>query len=385
MWLLEPTVKRALERAHEGVVTPSVESQQRFEASLGDSHGGASRILSIDDTNAKLAIEGVITKKPDIYAAIFGGGNITYSEINRALAEAESDPSVETITLEIDSPGGQFDGLFDTLAAIESVEKPTTAVISNVGASAAYAIASQADRIVASNRAARIGSVGVVATFGVEADSVSITSSDAPKKRPDVTTPEGVSVVREELDAMHEIFVDAIAGGRGITVEKVNADFGQGATLLAGEALKRGMIDAVADHSLKASENTMTTAANSGGNQPEIKLMDTKELKTKHPDVYAAAVQDGIDQERDRVNAHLTMGESSGDTKTAFAAIRDGSGMTATLQAQYMTAGMNRSDVSARQDDDVDASAGDNVNASDAPESGQDVASLVEARLGMEY
>jgi hypothetical protein len=79
------------------------------------------------------------------------------------------------------------------------------------------------------------------------------------------------------------------------------------------------------------------------------------------------------------------MGESSGDTKTAFAAIRDGSGMTATLKAQYMTAGMNRSDVSARQADDVDASAGDNVNASDAPESGQDVASLGGARLGMEY
>jgi hypothetical protein len=34
MWLLEPTVKRALERAYEGAVTPSVESQQRFEASL---------------------------------------------------------------------------------------------------------------------------------------------------------------------------------------------------------------------------------------------------------------------------------------------------------------------------------------------------------------
>ena len=94
--------------------------------------------------------------------------------------------------------------------------------------------------------------------------------------------------------------------------------------------------------------------------------MDLQTLKAQHPDVYAAAAQEGRDQERDRVNAHLTMGEASGDMKTAIGAIGDGSAMTATLQAKYLAAGMNRSDVQARQDDDAEAGAADSANASDA-------------------
>lgn len=385
LWLLEASVRLAIEQAYRSGTLPTAQQQIDYEARYAASASEtASRLLTVAGNNAEVAVRGVITKAPSFLAMLFGGGNTTYGEIIAALAEAEADPTVDNITLAIDSPGGQFDGLFDALAAIQGTSKPVKALISNVGSSAAYAIASQADEIVASNRAARIGSVGVAATIGVDDSEVTITSTNAPKKRPDVTTEEGKVMVREELDAMHEIFVDAIAEGRGSTVEKVNAEFGQGATLLSDEALKRGMIDAVAEPSLKVVESTKTTTARSGGNQPEAGNMDLKQLKAQHPDVYTAAVQEGVDQERDRVNAHLTMGEASGDTKTAFAAIKDGSGMTATLQAQYMTAGMNRNDVANRQDDDADANAGDNANASNNQESGEDVASLVEARLGVE-
>ena len=112
--------------------------------------------------------------------------------------------------------------------------------------------------------------------------------------------------------------------------------------------------------------------------------MDLKQLQAQHPETFAAAVQQGTTEERDRVSAHLMMGESSGDMKTASASIKDGSGMTATLQATYMTAGMNRSDVAGRQEDDLSANAGDNANAQD--ESGDkagDVASIIEAKLGL--
>jgi ClpP class serine protease len=363
---------------------PTVEQQANFEASRLSAGGASSRILSVAGSSAEVAVKGVITKAPSFLAMLFGGGNTTYPEVISALAEADSDPEIEDITLAIDSPGGHFDGLFDTLAAIQGTSKPIKAVVSNVGASAAYAIASQADEIVAANRATRVGSVGVVATFQLFENEVSITSTNAPKKRPDVTTEEGKAMVREELDAMHEIFVDAIAEGRDTSVDTVNAEFGQGATLLADEALKRGMIDAVAAPSLKVVKNTQTSTARSGGNKPEIGSMNLKELKAQHPDVYAAAVQDGVDQERDRVSAHLIMGEKSGAMETASAAIKDGSGMTATLQATYLTAGMNRSDVGDRQDDEAGANAGDNASASnDQGDAGDAVASAVEAKLGL--
>ena len=44
---------------------------------------------------------------------------------------------------------------------------------------------------------------------------------------------------------MHALFAERIASGRGITVEKVNADFGQGGLLLADLALAAGMIDTI--------------------------------------------------------------------------------------------------------------------------------------------
>ena len=113
--------------------------------------------------------------------------------------------------------------------------------------------------------------------------------------------------------------------------------------------------------------------------------MDLTQLKAQHPETFAAAVQQGTTDERDRVSAHLMMGESSGDMKTASASIKDGSGMTATLQATYMTAGMNRSDVDARQGEDVNANAGDNANQDDSNDGAQadDVAALIESRLGL--
>lgn len=385
MWLLEASVRQAIQQAQKAGFMPSAEQQAQFDARFGNGDVSANdnRLLTVAGNSAEISVKGVITKAPSFMAMLFGGGNTTYPEIIAAIAAAEQDSAISDITFAIDSPGGHFDGLFDTLAAIQAAKKPTKAVISNVGASAAFAIATQADEVVASNIAARIGSVGVVATFFNDENEISVTSTEAPKKRPDITTEEGIAMVREELDAMHEIFVDAIAEGRDTTADKVNADFGQGATVLANEALKRGMIDAVAAPSLKAVKSTKTTTANSG-NQPEANNMDLKQLQAQHPETYAAAVQQGATEERDRVTAHLTMGNASGDMKTACSAIEDGSAMTATLQATYMTAGMNRSDVTTRQGEDAEANAGDNANAQEENgDQGSDVASLIESKLGL--
>ncbi len=383
MWLLETSVRDAIQQAQKAGVVPSAEQQLQFEARSGLDGAAGDRILTIAGENAEIAITGVITKQPSFMAMLFGGGNTTYPDIVSAIATAESNPDITNITYAIDSPGGSFDGLFDALAAMQSVTKPTKAVIGGVGASAAFALASQADEVIASSIASRVGSVGVVVDMFVDDKEVSITSTNAPRKRPDVTTEEGVAMVVEELDALHDIFVDAIATGRGTTAATVNKDFGQGGTVLAADAVKRGMIDAVAGTPLKVVKTTKKTTANSG-NKPEASKMDLIQLKAQHPETFAAAVTQGITEERDRVQAHLMMGENSGDMKTASAAIKDGSAMTSLLQATYMTAGMNRSDVSARQADDAGANAGDNATAQDdAGDQASSVADIVEAKLGL--
>ena len=290
-------------------------------------------------------------------AYLLGSGNTTYSDIISALASAEKNPNIKNITLSIDSPGGTVSGLFDALAAMEAINKPMKAVVSNVAASAAYAIAAQADEIVATNDAARFGSVGVVVHTSVYEEDIAITSTNAPKKAPDLSTDEGVAMVREELDALHEVFVDSISRGRGASSEKINADFGQGATLLAKEALKRGMIDGVADYRTQSIVDS-TTTANNGGNLSEIKCMDLNTLKASHPDLYSAVVEEGVSKERERVSAHLIAGEMSGDMKTALSSAKDGTEMTMSLQTQYMMAAANRKDINDRQDDDSQADEG---------------------------
>lgn len=377
-WLLESDCYKKIQAAEKAGITPTADQQVKFEVLASNS---TSRILSSAGNIAEISIIGVLTQAPSFFAMLFGGGNTTYPEIISAIAEAEIDPSINEIILAIDSPGGHFDGLFDTLAAIQSATKPIKAIISNLGASGAFAIASQADEIIASNIAARIGSLGVAVTFDIDPNEITIASSNAPKKRPDVSTDEGVAVVRDELDAMHDIFVKAIASGRNTSVDNVNVNFGQGGMFLASEALKRGMIDGIAN--IVDNTDSITTAAINGGDNLEKKPMDLNTFKSSHPSTYAEAVNEGVTSERDRITAHLTMGNASGDMKTALESVENGSQMTATLQATYMSAGMNRADIESRQDDDVDADAGDStINSDDSDTAAEDVAERVETMLG---
>lgn len=386
MWLLEDETFRVLNSARVLNLQPSAQQRAEYESRCLDVKSQSSaRVLSIDADVAKIPVKGILTKEPNFFAMLFGRDNTTYPEIISALSEAERDPRVKSITLDIDSPGGSVAGLFEAVAAIQSVSKPVTAVISDLAASAAFAIASQADRIVANNRGVRVGSVGVAVDVHVSEDRVEIANTESPKKRPDVTTEAGRADVREELDALHELFAEAIAQGRGVSVKKVNTTFGKGGIVLADEALKRGMIDEIAPPSLRIVSNEALTSASVGEETLERismeKVMDAATLKTAHTAAYASVFELGVAKERDRVVAHLTMGEASGDVKTACEAIKEGSEMTSTLQAKYMAAGMNRSDIEARKLDGENADAGDATPIAKAPE--EEVVTLVEVKLGI--
>jgi ClpP class serine protease len=373
MWLLEQKTKAIIEKAESENIQYTSEQLEKFVASFDSESGDMPRIMS---KTGEIRIEGVLTKAPNFLAMLFGGGNTTYSEIIAAIAVAETDTNIENITLLVDSPGGSVDGLFAAVDAIKAAKKPVTAKIVNIAASAAYALAAQADWIIAENRGNRVGSIGVVAGFIIDENEVVVTSSNAPNKVPDVTTEEGKAVVRNHLDDIEALFIGSISAGRKTTAKEVISNFGKGSMLLAENALSVGMIDAIESINKKP----QTT---SGKTKAEVKNMDLGKLKAEHREIYEAAKLEGTTQERDRAKAHLVMGESSGDMKTAIAAINDGSEMTATLTAAYMSATMNKNDISNRDDDETAAAAA----AAAAEESGKDdetVVALVEEKLGIE-
>ena len=93
-------------------------------------------------------------------------GLASYADIGDAIGEAMADPSVRGVILDVDSSGGEVGGLFDLVEQIGAIkaasQKPLWAVANEGALSAAYAIASTADRLYVT-RTGEVGSIGVVA------------------------------------------------------------------------------------------------------------------------------------------------------------------------------------------------------------------------------
>jgi ClpP class serine protease len=251
---------------------------------------------------------------------------------------------------------------------------------------------------------------------------VNIASTEAPNKRPDLTTAEGKNVVRGELDALHDLFVDAIGRGRknatgeAFSAERINANFGRGGVLLAKEAKENGLIDqtakAVRRGTAKAAEAegeelpptpepSAAETENDPGVEPEQPQaaprqeseppMDIKELKAKHPELFAQVQEEAATAattaERKRVSAHLKLGKASGAMDVALAAIASGvSTLDEEVHASYQAAQMNRGATQTRQTESDGAGAAVDGAAAAAGESGKDlgdkVADLMDAARG---
>lgn len=343
MWLLESSVLNQLERA----MNLGLEQQWLAHGDQAKWISAAKGDVTVDDGVAVIKVEGILTKQPDPLIQYFYGSNTAYDDINAQLGAAEANPRVKAIRFDIDSPGGNVDGLFDTLAAIGATTKPKSVFARNA-LSAAYGIAAAAGGpITASGPAAEFGSVGILAKMAVAENVYTFTSSNAPDKSPDPRTDEGKAAIARHLDAIESLFIGAIAEGREVTTEAVKMNFGRGASLLAGDAEKRGMIDGIAGAGLRVVE-TKPQATADGGSEA---VMDLEQFKAEHPAVYKAAVELGVQQERERVTAHLKLGKT-GDIDAAHKAIEDGSNVTQLTYADHMAAALNRRDTQARNEDD---------------------------------
>ncbi len=364
-WLLEKNIFQKMVEAHKNGRAPSAQEQDEYEARVGAIIGSDDlpRIMSVVGNSAAIEVLGVLTDRPSYFARYYLGGNTTYGEIRSALARADADPAISEIVLHINSPGGSASAEWlSAMDAVRNTKTPVRAMVGDMAASAAYGIASQADSIQAQNEMSSVGSVGVVYSTWVDEDYVEITSSNAPKKRPDVKTKEGRSVVREVIDKIEEIFISTVARGRDTDAATVKSDFGEGNLVLAEDAVRKNMIDSIAtDGGQSAANGAGAKTQTAVGGKTQESPMDLVTLKASHPAVYLAAFDEGktkgAEDEKDRVNAHLTYGEQCGCMDIASKAIEDGSPVTNALLAKYMTAGLNKKDVETRSQDEIDAAA----------------------------
>lgn len=197
---------------------------------------------------AVVPIEGPISRYANLFSDISGGTSIEM--LAKDFQVALEDPSVSSILLHVDSPGGEVNGTGEAADMIYAArgQKPIVAYISHQGASAAYWLASAADSIVVAP-SSLIGSIGVIATVPDPArkpgDDFQFVSSQSPRKRPDPHTKDGKSQIQTVIDDLADVFVDSVARNRGVSSQDVLEKYGAGDVMVGANAVQAGLADSI--------------------------------------------------------------------------------------------------------------------------------------------
>ena len=217
---------------------------------------------------AIIPVTGPIFRYANLFAAVSGATSI--QTLARDFSVALNNPDVRAILLNIDSPGGEANGVAEFAEMVYQARgtKPIWAYVGGTGASAAYWIASTADRIVA-HETAMLGSIGVIAAIPTDEEGeITFVSAQSPRKAMNPETDEGKQDIQYVLDTLAQHFVETVARNRGVTADTVLADFGQGAVLIGKDAVAAGLADrlgtfeaTLAELARGKSEATQTVAA----------------------------------------------------------------------------------------------------------------------------
>jgi len=252
----------------------------------------------------------------------------------RAALAADTD----AILLDIDSPGGEASGVMDLSDEIYEArgEKPIYASANESAFSAAYAIASAADKIFLS-RTGHVGSIGVIAVHRdqSEADAkagMKYTTIYKGERKADLSphgplSDEAKMMLEEEVADHYDLFTKTVARNRGLKVAEVIAT--QAGMFMGEKAIQRGLADEVVSFSevpgriledLTANSNEedvemSTKQVDTKSEEKEVKIMNAAELREKYPDLVAQIEGSVTDRMRAEISEReAVMAEKEAET-----------------------------------------------------------------------
>lgn len=231
----------------------ALQQQASFD-NAGPSHADpyAKRGYDLVGPVAVVPVEGTLVQKLGTLRPY--SGMTGYDGIRQNIGVALEDPNVEAIALDIDSPGGEVAGCFDLVDAIYASRgrKPIWALLDESACSAAYAIASAADKI-ALPRTGFAGSIGVVAMHvdwsqALAKEGIAVTFIQYGARKTDGASEKPLSDdararAQKDVDAMGELFVATVARNRGLSADKVRAT--EAGVYLGAAAIEQGLADVV--------------------------------------------------------------------------------------------------------------------------------------------
>jgi signal peptide peptidase SppA len=181
-------------------------------------------------------------------------GMTGYDGIAACFMSAITDPSIRAVCLDIDSPGGDASGCFDLADLVYRARgsKPIWAIVDDMACSAAYAVASAADRIMVP-RTGTVGSIGVIAMHtdmsrALSAGGITVTVMQYGARKADGAdvaplTKEARTRFQTDIDTIGDIFVSTVARNRGLSADAVRGT--EAATFLGAAGVTAGLADGV--------------------------------------------------------------------------------------------------------------------------------------------
>ena len=283
--------------------------------------------LEMRDGIAVLPVVGPLFRYANLFTQVSGASS--YELLAKDFTQAVENPDVKAIVLNIDSPGGEVNGCAEFADMIHEARgvKPIIAYASGDAASGAYWIAAAADEIVVSKTSA-LGSIGVVGVYrgNKGEDAVEVVSSQSPYKRLDPDTDDGRARLQKRIDAMADVFVDAVAKYRGVASIHVQNHYGSGDVFIGDAAVKQGLADRIGSFEkllFELSGNPVSEPSphSINPNQQEKSMDDIQSLREAYPDLTASLEQDSVKQgvatERSRVQGILSHDEANARTLLA--------------------------------------------------------------------
>jgi protease-4 len=205
----------------------------------------------------KVAASGDHTAVVNITGVIADGEDANADDIIEGLRAAFDAPRSKAVVMRINSPGGspvQSAYVYDEIRRLRSLhkDKKVYAVITDMGASGAYYMASAADQIYV-NPGSLVGSIGVIMQgFGVQGlmqklgvEDRTMTAGEHKAILSPFTTvkPEEKEHVKRLLEQVHQQFITAVKQGRGQRIAADNPDLFSGLFWTGQQAVELGLAD----------------------------------------------------------------------------------------------------------------------------------------------
>lgn len=180
-----------------------------------------------------------------------GYGVASSTQIIDFIQQAESDPLIEAIVFDINTPGGSAVASDEISRYIEFSSKPTVSLIREVGASGGYWIASSTKHIIA-NPLSITGSIGVIGSylqfeglfeeFGIKSERfVAGDLKDLGTPYREISDSER-EILQSKLDLIHQDFINHVTLKRNLSSDNIKV-ISTGEFFIGKQAYEIGLID----------------------------------------------------------------------------------------------------------------------------------------------